>query len=54
MNLEIRQQARNSCHLIVRSLDIQSNSSMHRYECVALCKNISLQRVRFCARSLAS
>ena len=32
----------------------QSNSSMHRYECVALCKDISLQRGRFCARSLAS
>ena len=28
---------------------------MHRYECVALCKDISLQRGRwFCARSLAS
>ena len=33
---------------------IQSNSSMHHYECVALCKDISLQRGRFCARSLAS
>jgi len=32
----------------------QSNSSMHHYECVALCKDISLhQRGRFCARSLA-
>ena len=27
---------------------------MHHYECVALCKDISLQRGRFCARSLAS
>ena len=33
---------------------IQSNSSMHHYECIALCKDISLQRGRFCARSLAS
>ena len=33
---------------------IQSNSSMHHYECVALCKDTSLQRGRFCARSLAS
>jgi len=32
---------------------IQSNSSMQHYECVALCKDISLQRGRFCARSLA-
>ena len=32
----------------------QSNSSMHRYECAELCKDISLQRGRFCARSLAS
>jgi len=33
---------------------LQSNSSMHHCECVALCKDISLQRGRFCARSLAS
>jgi len=33
---------------------VQSNSSMHRNECIALCKNISLQRGRFCTRSLAS
>ena len=33
---------------------IHSNSSMHHYECIALCKDISLQRGRFCARSLAS
>ena len=32
---------------------IQSNSSMHHYECIALCKDISLHRGRFCARSLA-
>jgi len=32
----------------------QSNGSKHHYECVALCKDISLQRDRFCARSLAS
>ena len=31
-----------------------SPSSMHHYECVALCKDISLQRGRFCTRSLAS
>ena len=33
---------------------IQSNSSMHHYECIALCKDISIQRGRFCTRSLAS
>jgi len=27
---------------------------MHHYKCVALCKDISLQRGRFCARSVAS
>ena len=32
----------------------QSNSSMHHYECVALCKDNCLLRGRFCARSLAS
>ena len=32
----------------------QSNSSMHHYKCVALCKDISLQRSRFCAKSLVS
>ena len=32
----------------------QSNSSMQHHGCVALCKYISLQRRRFCARSLAS
>jgi len=32
----------------------QSNSCMHRYECVTLRADISLQRGRFCARSLAS
>ena len=30
------------------------HSSMHRYECVALCGYISVQRGRFCAGSLAS
>jgi len=38
----------------VKEGPMQSNSSMHHYECVALCKDISLQRGRFCARSLAS
>jgi len=33
---------------------IKSSSSMHHNECVALCNDISLQRGRFCARSLAS
>jgi len=33
---------------------IQCNSSMHHYECVALCKDINVQRGRFCTRSLAS
>ena len=32
----------------------QCNSSMHRYECVVLCKDISLQRGQFCTKSLAS
>jgi len=32
----------------------QSNSSMHPYKCVALCKHISFQISRFCARSPAS
>ena len=32
----------------------QCNSSMHRYERVALCKDISLQRGQFCTKSLAS
>jgi len=36
------------------SRPIQPNSSMHHYECVALCKDVSLQTGRFCARSLAS
>jgi len=31
-----------------------SNSIMHHYECVALCKDIGLQRGRFCTRSVAS
>jgi len=33
---------------------MKSNSSKQNYECVALCKDISLQRGRFCTRSLAS
>ena len=33
---------------------LQSNSSMHHYECVVLCKDNSLQRGRSYARSLAS
>jgi len=33
---------------------IQSNSGMHHYVFVTLCKDTSLQRGRFCARSLAS
>ena len=33
---------------------IQSNSSMRRYECVALCKYLSLHRGRLCATTLAS
>jgi len=32
----------------------QSNSSIHYYECIALCKDIGLQRGRFCTRSLVS
>jgi len=31
-----------------------SSSSMHHYECVAPCKDISLHRGRFCTRCLAS
>ena len=34
--------------------DIYHIYSMHHYECVAMCKDTSLQRGRFCARSLAS
>ena len=33
---------------------IQSNNIMHHCECIALCRDISLQRGRFCARSLTS
>jgi len=33
---------------------LQSNSTMHHYECIALCKDISIQRGRFCTRSVAS
>jgi len=33
---------------------VQSNSSMHRYKRLVLCKDTSLQRGRFCTRSLAS
>ena len=36
------------------SVYIQSYSSMHHYECIALCKDISLQKGRFCTRSPAS
>jgi len=31
-----------------------SSNSMHHYECLAPCKDNTLQRGRFCARSLAS
>ena len=41
-------------HTHTHTPPIQSHSSMHHYECVALCKNISLQKGRFCTRSLAS
>jgi len=34
--------------------DIYHIYSMLHYECVAMCKDTSLQRGRFCARSLAS
>ena len=40
-----------------RSIDVKkkrSNSSMHHYECIVLCRYISLQTGRFCTRSLAS
>jgi len=40
--------------MTLTAYNVQSNSSMHRNECIALCKNISLQRGRFCTRSLAS
>ena len=36
------------------SRPILSNSSVHHFECVGLCEDISLRRGRFCARSLAS
>jgi len=41
-------------HTLCTCMLFQSNTSMHHYECVALCKDISLQRGRFCARSVAS
>ena len=37
-----------------QSNPIQSNSSMHHYDCIALCKDISLRTGIFCTRSLAS
>jgi len=37
-----------------RSYKNKYNSSIQCQECVALCKDISLQRGRFCTRSLAS
>ena len=45
-----------NCNSSICNIDVtvRSNSSMHHYECVALCKDISLQRGRFCTRSLAS
>ena len=45
---------RRGCGARRRIYPVQSHSSMHRYECVALCKDISLQTGRFCARFLAS
>jgi len=33
---------------------VQSNNSMHHCECIVLCKDISLQRGRFCTRSVAA
>ena len=42
------------CRMGAEIIPIQSNSSMHRYSRAALCKDISLQRGRSCARSLAS
>ena len=45
----------NSFHVSESLLfDICPNGSMHHYECIALCKDINLQRGRFCAISLAS
>ena len=42
------------CITTTHTHTIKSTSSMYHYECIALCKDISLQRGRFCARSLAS
>ena len=43
------------CLVITKfSVNVQSNSSMHHCECVVLCKDVRLQRGRFCTRSLAS
>ena len=41
-------------HWTISTQTIQSNSRMHHYECVALYKDINLQRGRFWASSLAS
>ena len=40
--------------LQLNRVELQSHTGMHHYECIALCKDISMQRGRFCTRSLAS
>ena len=35
-------------------MPVQSSSIMHHYECVVLCKDISLQRGRFCVHQIFS
>jgi len=47
-------QERSKSHFFSCVAKVQSNTSMHHYECIALCEDFSLQRGRFCARSLAS
>ena len=47
-------QTKTSCMKLYNNiLLVQSNSSMHHYDCIELCKDTSLQRDRFCSRSLA-
>ena len=50
----VRVSAWHDLHCFVNWFDGQSRSSMHHYECVEQCKDISLQRGQLCTRSLAS
>jgi len=52
--LHLHTHRQNNTSGTIFQIAVQSNSSMQHYECVVLCKDISLQRGRFCTRSLAS